>query len=249
VSPKTVSLLQPGERSSPDGKAISNRILLGLPEEEFALLRPYLEWMALPQHCVVHHPGRSLDYACFPNRGLISTVVSMQEGGAVEAGMVGSEGCTGTALAVNLRITPLQQVVQIDGDGYRLDRAALEKWLPQLPQFRFALTRYAVIQGLQTAQTAACNRLHGIQQRLARWLLMAQDRVDSGWLGLTHDFLAVMLGTDRPTVTLAAGRLQDRRAIEYLPGAVRVLNHQKLQESACECYRVIQQYDGQLGLK
>lgn len=245
---KAASLLQPGERTSPDGKAISNRMLLALPEEEFTLLRPYLGWMQLPTHYVVHHPGRALDYACFPNHGLVSTVVSMQEGGAVEAGMVGSEGCTGIPLAVNLKYTPLQQVVQIEGDGYRLDRAALEVLLPQLPQFRFALTRYAVIQGLQIAQTAACNRLHGIEQRLARWLLMAQDRVDSGWLALTHDFLAVMLGTDRPTVTIAAGHLQDRRAIEYVPGAVRVVNHHKLQESACECYGVVQQFNGELGL-
>jgi len=249
VSLKTASLLQPGERTSPDGKAICNRILLAVPEEEFALLRPHLEWMELPTHCVVHHSGRSLDYACFPNRGLVSTVVSMQEGGAVEAGMVGSEGCTGIPLAVNLRSTPLQQVVQIEGDGYRLYRAALDELLPQLPQFRLTMTRYAVVQGLQIAQTAACNRLHGIEQRLARWLLMAQDRVDSPWLALTHDFLAVMLGTDRPTVTVAAGHLQDRRAIEYVPGAVRVVNHQKLQESACECYGVIQQYNGDLGLR
>ncbi|HVB88162.1 MAG TPA: Crp/Fnr family transcriptional regulator [Candidatus Dormibacteraeota bacterium] len=239
MTPKTVSLTQPGERTSPDGKAISNRILLNVPEEEFALLRPRLEWMELPHHCIVHHPGRPLDYACFPNRGLISTVVSMQGGGAVEAGLVGSEGCTGVPLAVNLRSTPLQQVVQIEGDGYRLDRAALDELLARLPQFRFAMTRYAVIQGLQIAQTAACNRLHGIEQRLARWLLMAVDRVYAGLLPVTHDFLATVLGTDRPTVTVAAGRLQDLRAIEYVPGAVRVVNHHTLQQSARECYGVV----------
>ncbi|MGH9715455.1 MAG: Crp/Fnr family transcriptional regulator [Candidatus Acidiferrales bacterium] len=249
MSPKAASVLQPGERTCSAGKAIANRILLAVPDEEFATLRPYLKWMDLQQHFVVHQPGRPLDYACFPNRGLISTVVSMKEGGAVEAGLLGNEGCTGTPLAVNLRTTPLQQVVQIEGDGYRLDRATLDVLLPQAPQFRIALARYAVIQGLQTAQTAACNRLHGIEQRLARWLLMAQDRVDSGWLGLTHDFLALMLGTDRPTVTVAARRLQDRKAIEYVPGAVRVVNHQILQESACECYGVIQQYNGELGLR
>jgi len=249
VNSKTASVLQPGERTSPDGKAICNRILLTLPDDEFALLRPGLEWIDLPHHFAVHDPGRPLEYACFPNRGLISTVVSMKEGGEVEAGIVGSEGCTGIPLVVNLRTTPLRQVVQIEGDGYRLDRPYLDELLPQAPQFRIALARYAVIQGLQTAQTAACNRLHGIEQRLARWLLMAQDRVDNGWLALTHDFLAIMLGTDRPTVTVAARRLQDRRAIEYVPGAVRVVNHRKLQESACECYGVIQQFNGELGLR
>ena len=249
MTSKATSVLHPGERTNCDGKAICNRILLGLPDDEFARVRPYLEWMDLPQHFIVHQAGSPLDYACFPNRGLISTVVSMREGGEVEAGLVSSAGCTGTPLAVNLRISPLLQVVQIEGDGYRLDRLALEEVLSLAPRLRFAFARYAVIQGLQTAQTAACNRLHGIEQRLARWLLMAQDRVDSGWLALTHDFLAIMLGTDRATVTVAAGKLQEAQAIEYVPGAVRVLNHRKLEESACECYGVIQQYNGELGLK
>jgi CRP-like cAMP-binding protein len=249
VNPKAAALLQSGERTSSNGKAISNRILLSLPEDEFALLRPSLEWMDLPHHFIVHQAGTPLEYACFPNRGLISTVVSMKQGREVEAGVLGNEGCTGIPLAVNLRSTPLQQVVQIEGDGHRLDREYLEELLPQLPQFRFALARYSIIQGMQTAQTAACNRLHGIEQRLARWLLMAQDRVDSGWLALTHDFLAIMLGTDRPTVSVAARQLQARQAIEYVPGAVRVVNHQRLQESACECYGVVQQYNGELGLR
>jgi CRP-like cAMP-binding protein len=111
------------------------------------------------------------------------------------------------------------------------------------------LSRYAVVQGMQVAQTAACNRLHDIEQRLARWLLMTQDRVDSESLPITHDFLATMLGTDRPTVSLAAGVLQKKKLIEYTRGAVEIVNRKKLEDSACECYRVIRQYDGELGLK
>jgi CRP-like cAMP-binding protein len=109
------------------------------------------------------------------------------------------------------------------------------------------LGRYAAIRGMQVAQTAACNRLHDIEQRLARWLLMTQDRMDSGSLPITHDFLATMLGTDRPSVSLAAGVLQKKKLIEYTRGAVKIVNRKKLEDSACECYGIIQQYDGELG--
>jgi CRP-like cAMP-binding protein len=111
------------------------------------------------------------------------------------------------------------------------------------------LSRYAAIRGMQVAQTAACNRLHDIEQRLARWLLMTQDRVDSGSLLITHDFLATMLGTDRPSVSLAAGVLQRKKLIEYTRGAVEIVNRKKLEASACECYGIIRRYDGELGLK
>jgi len=111
------------------------------------------------------------------------------------------------------------------------------------------LCRYAIVQGMQIAQTAACNRLHEIKHRLARWLLMAQDRVDSESLPITHDFLATMLGTDRTTVSLAAGILQKKKLIEYTRGAVKIVNRKKLEDSACECYGITQQYNGELGLK
>jgi CRP-like cAMP-binding protein len=102
---------------------------------------------------------------------------------------------------------------------------------------------------MQVAQTAACNRLHDIQQRLARWLLMTQDRVDLESMPITHDFLATMLGTDRPSVSTAAGVLQKKKLIEYSRGAVRIVNRKKLEGAACECYGVVQQYNGHLGLK
>lgn len=111
------------------------------------------------------------------------------------------------------------------------------------------LSRYAIIQGIQVAQTAACNRLHDVEQRLARWLLMAQDRVDNAPVTITHDFLSTMLGTDRPSVSLAAGVLQRKRYIEYTRGAVKVLNRKKLESSACECYGVIRQYNAEIGVR
>jgi len=110
------------------------------------------------------------------------------------------------------------------------------------------LSRYAVVQGMQIAQTAACNRLHDVGERLARWLLMAADRAGSSSLSITHDFLATMLGTDRPSVSVAAKILQRKKIIEYRRGTLEILNRKKLAASACECYKVIRQFNGVLRL-
>jgi CRP-like cAMP-binding protein len=139
--------------------------------------------------------------------------------------------------------------VQIPGSGLRLPAGTLETILPLAPEFKSHLNRYILTQGLQIAQVAACNRLHELDQRLARWLLMCQDRVDSEWLSLTHEFLAQMLGTGRPSVTIAAGMLERTGAIENTRGTIRVLNRKDLEKAACECYDVIQNFNGGLGLR
>jgi CRP-like cAMP-binding protein len=239
---------QPSERTNTAGKQVSNKILLSISDSDYNSLRPHLEYVSLPNHLVLHEAGGKLEFAYFPNRGLISLVVVMEDGKTAEAGIVGNEGFTGTLAAVGLHRGPLQAVVQITGDGFRVEVGALRNTLESAPHLQLVLSRYAVVRGMQVAQTAACNRLHDIEQRLARWLLMTQDRVDSGSLPITHDFLATMLGTDRPTVSLAAGVLQKRKVIEYTRGAVEIVNRKKLEDSACECYGVIRQYDGELGL-
>jgi len=175
-------------------------------------------------------------------------MVAMKEGKTVEVGVVGSEGLIGTPAVVGLDRSPHRAVVQISGDGFRIRIEDLWRVLPTTPQLVFMASRHAVLQGMQAAQSAACNRLHGIEQRLARWLLIMQDRMDEGLLRITHDFLATMLGTDRPSVSLAAGILQKKETIRYTPGSVRVLNRKKLEECACECYGLMQQFNGALGL-
>ena len=242
-------VVQSGERTNTQGKPVSSLILLSISDSDYGLLRPHLEYVSLPNHVVLHEPGGKLEFAYFPNRGLISLVVVMKDGRTAEAGIVGNEGFTGTLAAVGLSRSPLHAVVQITGDGFRVEVGALQNTLESAPHLQLALNRYAAIRGMQVAQTAACNRLHDIGQRLARWLLMTQDRVHSGSLPITHDFLATMLGTDRPSVSEAAGVLQKRKLIEYTRGAVKIVNRRKLENSACECYGVIQQYDGELGLK
>jgi len=242
-------VVQSGERTNTQGKPVSSLILLSISDSDYSSLRPHLEYVSLPKHLVLHEAGGKLEFAYFPNRGLISLVVVMKDGRTAEGGIVGNEGFTGTLAAVGLSRSPLHTVVQITGDGFRVQVGALQNTLESAPHLQLMLGRYAAIRGMQVAQTAACNRLHDIGQRLARWLLMTQDRVDSGSLPITHDFLATMLGTDRPSVSEAAGVLQKKRLIEYTRGAVKIVNRRKLENSACECYAVIRQYDGELGLK
>jgi CRP-like cAMP-binding protein len=203
----------------------------------------------LPRHSILHEPSEKLNFAYFPNAGLISLVVAMEDGKTVEAAVVGNEGAAGIPSAVSLTRSPLREVVQIAGEGIRVKVSTLQDVLKSAPEFQMMLSRYAVIQGIQVAQTAACNRLHDVEQRLARWLLMAQDRVDGGSILITHDFLATMLGTDRPSVSLAAGVLQRKKNIEYSRGAVKILSRKKLEGSACECYGVIQQFNAEIGQK
>jgi CRP-like cAMP-binding protein len=248
VESKGLQVVQSGERTNTEGKPVSNLILLSSSDGDYNSLRPHLEYVSLPNHLVLHEAGK-LEFAYFPNRGLISLVVVMKDGKTAEAGIVGNEGFIGTPAAVGLSRSPLQAVVQITGDGFRVEVAALQNTLESTPNLQLMLSRYAVVQGMQVAQTAACNRLHGIEQRLVRWLLMAQDRVDSESLPITHDFLATMLGTDRPSVSLAAGVLQKKKLIKYTRGAVKIVNRKKLEDSACECYGITQQYNGELGLK
>src|SRR6202045_2075262 len=235
---------QPSERTNAAGKPVSNIILLSISDCDYASLRPHLEYVSLPNHLVLHEAGGKLEFAYLPNRGLISLVVVMKDGKTAEAGIVGNEGFTGTLAAVGLNWSPLQAVVQITGDGFRVEVGALQHTLESAPRLQLMLSRYAAIRGMQVAQTAACNRLHDIKQRLARWLLMTQDRVDSGLLPIAHDFLATMLGTDRPTVRLAAGVLQRKQIIEYTRGAVRILDRKKLEKFVCECYAVVKEYNG-----
>jgi CRP-like cAMP-binding protein len=249
VAHKDLQIARSGERTNAAGKAVRNIMLLSISGTDYGLLRPHLEYVSLPNHLVLHQAGGKVEFAYFPNRGLISLVVVMNDGRTAEAGIVGYEGFTGTLAAVGLTRASLQGVVQITGDGFRVAVAALQRILESAPHFQLILSRYAAIRGMQIAQTAACNRLHDIQQRLARWLLMTQDRVDSGSLRITHDFIATMLGTDRSTVSLAASVLQRHKLIEYTRGAVKIVNRKKLEAFACECYGVIRQYDGELGLK
>ena len=157
-----------GERTNTAGKAVSNLILLAISDRDYISLRPHVGYVSLPNHLVLNEGGEKLEFVYFLNRGMISLVVVMKDGKKAEAGVVGNEGFTGTPASVGLRRSPLQAVVQITGDGFRVKVAALQTTLESAPHLRLLLSRYAVVQGMQVAQTAACNRLHSVKQRLAR---------------------------------------------------------------------------------
>jgi CRP-like cAMP-binding protein len=240
---------QADERTNIGGKHVTNKVLLATPDNEYQLMRPDLAYADLPNHLSLHEPTQSIDFVYFPNRGMVSQVVVTKDGRTVEVGVVGNEGYVGAGLAVGLSRSSVREIVQISGDGFRMMGNALERILRSAPQLQMILSRHSGLQGMQVAQTAACNRLHDIQQRLARWLLMTQDRVNLAVLPITHDFIATMMGTDRSTVSLAAAVLQKKGIIEYVRGAVKVVNRRKLQNSSCECYAVIQQFENDLGLR
>jgi CRP-like cAMP-binding protein len=226
-------------------RRVGNRILLAIPDDEFRAIRPHLESMELESHRVLHEAHEALQDVYFPNDGLLSLVVVLADGKTVEAGIVGKEGLVGIPAIAGLSRSPLREVVQIAGDGLRIPAATLRELLATTPELHHELERFSVVLGLQVAQTAACNRLHEVEKRLARWLLMAQDRVRSELLPITHDFLATMLGTDRPSVSLAAGVLQKAGMIEYSRGSVKILNRAELEKAACECYGVIRRYSAE----
>jgi CRP-like cAMP-binding protein len=224
-------------------------LLNTIPSSEYGRIRPHLEFMDLPSHSSLYEPHKKQRFLYFLNKGLASIVVATRGGRDVEAGVVGQEGVVGVALAVGLDTSPLRVVVQIEGNAFGIAARQLQLCLRTMPDLRMRLNRYAVLQGMQVAQTAACNRLHQVQQRLARWLLIAQDRVHTKTLPLTHDFLAIMLGTDRPSVSLAVGPLEEDKAIQCGRGTISVLNRARLESAACECYRVVRNLNKPLGLK
>lgn len=246
---KELPATKPDPRIDAAGRLVSNKILASIPDHEYLIVRPYLEYLPLPERHTLHEPSDTLRFAHFPNAGLISLLVATEDGKTVEAGIVGKEGVASIPVAVGLSRSPLREVTLVSTDGFKVDASAMLNILKSTPQLHLSLSRYAVVQGMQIAQTVACNRLHHIEQRLARWLLMAQDRVGSTMIAMTHDSLATILGTNRPTVSSAAANLQERKSIKYGRGTVKISNRRKLEGCACECYRVIRQFDRELGLR
>ncbi len=227
-------------RTDLKSRPVENSLLLAIPEEEFRLLRPHLETIQLQTHQVLQDADQPIDFGYFLNSGLASLLVVTSDAKSVEVGMVGNEGFVGTPLAVGLRNGAQRVIVQMPGEALRIRSEVVEVVLPDAPRLQQLLNRYLLLQGMQIAQVAACNRLHEIEQRLARWLLMSHDRSIGDSFPITHDLLSQMLGSGRPSVTVAAGALQRAGIIEYTRGMVKVLSRSALEGAACECYEAIQ---------
>lgn len=220
-------------------KAETNHILQALPAREYERLFPHLQPVPLIQGHVLFDVGAPILGGYFVNTGMISCLTVMKNGDSVEVGLLGREGFAGLPILLNISQSSALINVQVTGDAFRINADALQKLLPDLPMLERLLSRFTYLQALQAQQIAACNRLHEVDERLARWLLMTQDRVRLKILPLTHDLLGGMLGTRRSSVTVAAGILQRAGILDYRRGKVHILNRQKLEEAACECYPVV----------
>jgi len=231
-------------RKTSDGERIANRIIASLPQVEFGMLRPLLSQVRFLPGSYLHEAGGPPQFVYFPNTGLVSFIVAMKDGKKVEVGLTGNEGLVGAESIFELERSPHSAVLFQGGEGLRIQLDELRPLLRAIPHFQFIVGQQTAGQALQAEQLAACNRLHSVEQRLARWLLMLQNRTNEEVLRVTHDFLAAMLGTDRPSISIAAGLLQKSGSMTYSRGVVRVVDHQRLEECACECYEVLQQLSG-----
>lgn len=236
-------------RSESSGKPVRNRILQVIPENEFSMLRANLQTVRLEHEEVLFEPNQPIEYCYFPNSGMVSMVVVSSEGTSVEVGVVGFEGFVGLPIAFGFETSPLQAILQISpAEAVRIKSDVVKSLIGAMPGLKTQLDHFSVIQGIIVGQLAACNRIHELEQRLARWLAMSHDRVQTDSMNLTQEFLSEMLGTARPSVTLAAGALHRKGAIEYVRGTIKVINREALENSACKCYEVIRQYNSSLGL-
>jgi CRP-like cAMP-binding protein len=218
---------------------VENRLLAALPGEEYERLRPHLEQVSFDLGEVIYESGGHLDYIYFPTTAIISLLYMMEDGSSAEMGLTGNEGVVGIALFMGGGTMPNRAVVQSAGGAIRLKAKALQVEFALGSKFQYLLLRYTQALITQISQTAVCNRLHSVEQQLSRWLLLSHDRVQADEIIMTQELIADMLGVRREGVTVAAGRLQDAGAISYVRGHIKILDRQKLEAMACECYKVV----------
>jgi CRP-like cAMP-binding protein len=219
---------------------LSNCLLAGLPREEYDRLRPGLEIVSLGALEVIAAAGEPLRHVYFPLTGVISLVATDADGATVEAGTIGKEGKAGLPAFLGVPSSPMTTMGQIAGDHARLPVADLLAAAAPGSFLNVLLHRYAQALFVLAGQSAACNRLHPIEERCARWLLMTQDRVGTPTFPLTHEVLGQMLGVRRASVTIATGTLQRAGLIAYHRGEITILDRAALEAGTCECYGVIQ---------
>jgi CRP-like cAMP-binding protein len=216
-----------------------NRIIAALPRGELERVMAELEPFALPVNTVLYEAGETIEYVYFPTSGCVSMVNVMEEG-AVEVGTIGFEGFTGLPLLLDDDQMPSRAFVQLAGQSHRMDAATFRKSVENNPMLARLLARNSLALFNQVAQSVACNRLHTLESRCARWLLMTHDRMLQQPFLLTQEFLSYMLGVHRPAVTIAAGVLQRAGLIHYTRGMITVVDRAGLEGVACECYAITQ---------
>jgi CRP-like cAMP-binding protein len=237
------------DRILPDGTRLHNQLLAALPHRDFARVLKHLRMTDVRTGETLQDHSTRITDVYFPNGGVFSVTMAMRNGNAVEVATVGREGMLGVGVFFGDRSAAGRTFQQVP-DGL-LPSMNVERFIREIASpgpFRTAVGRYAQANLLQIMQCAACNALHDVKQRCCRWLLQTQDRVDSDAFLMKHEFLAMMLGVHRPTVTLVIRALQDGGLISSRYGRIRILKRRKLEAASCECYAAIRTHFERRGL-
>lgn len=231
-------LVQLRARNREDGPP-RNHFLASLPLEEYQRIAGKLVFVDLPQGMLLSEPDEPIAYLYFPEHGLISTCATTPAGESIEVGMIGREGFSGVSALLGQPEMPHTVIMQTPGNGYRLRASVMVEELQNSPKLRAMVDNFLYVQMVTATQSVLCARLHGLQQRLSRWLLTAADRAETENLLLTQEYMARMLGSRRSTVTVTAQALQEAGMIEYRRGKVTIVDRPKFEAAACECYGVV----------
>jgi CRP-like cAMP-binding protein len=219
--------------------SVPNHILAALPRKDYRKLLPFLEPVDLTFAQVLYEPHARIRQVYFPNDSFVSMLTSVEPDRVTEVGLVGSEGMVGVPVVLGAAVSPFRAVVQGGGTAMRVNIADFRREFNESAALRRELFLFTHLLMIQIAQTAACNRFHVVTQRMARWLLMTRDRVNSDEFRITQEFLALMLGVQRARVNIAAGILHKRKLIGYRRGTVTILDQRGLEAAACGCYKTV----------
>jgi CRP-like cAMP-binding protein len=223
-----------------------NRLLSLLPRAEFQRLVPHLQSVTLTAKDILCKARGPIDHVYFPTSGMISAMTVMEDGAAIEVATIGNEGMTGLTAFIGGETSPYELMVQVSGEGLRMSAQTLKSEAGKKGTLHGLLVLYNTAFTHQVAYSVACNGLHKIEKRCCRWLLMVADRVGSDAIPLTHEFLAIMLGVRRSSVTEVLQPLQERGLIQYSRGEIRIVDRKGLEATSCECYRAVKDEFGRL---
>jgi CRP-like cAMP-binding protein len=244
-----VKQFKPGATRLVAGKAVLNGLLTRIPDSEFTAIQPHLEFAVFNLGEYLERAGRPITAAYFPNRGICSLLIETPDARSVEVGLAGCEEIIGLTLIGGVDQLPYSVFVQVPGEGFRIMSGAMKRIFAFMPEFTRMLVRRLSIHAVEDSQNTACNRLHSLEQRLAKLLLMVHDRLDTDDINITHDFLSKMIGADRTSVSLAIGEFENRGMLARRRGFVNIKSRQMLEKESCECYQVFKAFNSELGLR
>jgi CRP-like cAMP-binding protein len=231
-------MLEPFTSAIAAAPATGNRLLGSLAPPELEMMLPWLEPVELALRHVLYEPNVEIQHVYFPTSGAVSMIILAPEG-AVEVGSVGNEGFTGVCTLLFADSTPMRAIVQAQGQAYRMKVGVFRALVGENPPMHQLFARYTAALMNQVSQSVACNRLHSLEERCARWLLLSNDRVEGDHIVLTQEFLSYMLGVHRPAVTLAVGTLQKAGLIHCSRGRIQITDRYGLELAACGCYQAM----------